>query len=471
MAHDAPPKSCSASRAKAQSNKTSPKQSVDSTLSVDKFSESSDSNINTTGSLRSSSTASYLINRSINQSINQTESESDLHRLPAWLKQTRLWLLHHVNEGDSVVMRFQSMCGIELIESNVTQSVNAPKNESQIVDESIHRSTTQRYRVTQPVIHAYFTMAAAMGNELFYIVFLPLLHWLIDATLLRRVILMWLATYWVGQCVKDLMQLPRPASPMIAKLETHYETEYGFPSTHAMIALTMPAAALRLMHEQNQSTHQSTPWNLPLAVVAAFIWTLSISCSRLYNGVHSLVDIIGGLFFGSCILVPVVFLSQFFDAWLMHAPPHSIECLLLVSWTLVALYPRPKRWTNCYGDLTIIIGVATGVFISVLATSRTRQWQSLAATKDPMTLEFWPLALARVLIGTTVLFIVRAVFKAACLFFLPRLLLNDYDSTSKSQLRPDRIYLTEIPYRWITYSVIGFAAIDCMPRLFDLVGV
>ena len=38
----------------------------------------------------------------------------------------------------------------------------------------------------------------------------------------------------IGQLIKDLLRLPRPPAGKIKKLERHFETEYGLPSTHTM---------------------------------------------------------------------------------------------------------------------------------------------------------------------------------------------------------------------------------------------
>jgi membrane-associated phospholipid phosphatase len=75
------------------------------------------------------------------------------------------------------------------------------------------------------------------------------------------VILLWSLLMYVGQALKDTLCLPRPASPRVARLEVHYAAEYGeragaaargaeavsglrlhagMPSTHAMVAASMP---------------------------------------------------------------------------------------------------------------------------------------------------------------------------------------------------------------------------------------
>jgi hypothetical protein len=95
-------------------------------------------------------------------------------------------------------------------------------------------------RPTNPVLHAIFTLGAALGNEVWriggslenelggsptvpthalvvlvtrdflltwqmmFILFLPFLFWEYDITVARRLIVVWGATYYIGQGLKDL---------------------------------------------------------------------------------------------------------------------------------------------------------------------------------------------------------------------------------------------------------------------------
>ena len=43
---------------------------------------------------------------------------------------------------------------------------------------------------------------AALGNEMFYILFLPFLFWNVDVRLGRGVVVMWGVLYYIGQLVK-----------------------------------------------------------------------------------------------------------------------------------------------------------------------------------------------------------------------------------------------------------------------------
>jgi hypothetical protein len=72
-------------------------------------------------------------------------------------------------------------------------------------------------------LHWFFHGAAALGNELFYITFFPLMVWCVDEAVTRRTITWWVLIYYVGQLIKDVLRLPRPPSPPVLRLERHYE--------------------------------------------------------------------------------------------------------------------------------------------------------------------------------------------------------------------------------------------------------
>ena len=63
---------------------------------------------------------------------------------------------------------------------------------------------------TRPVVHLLMVLGASLGNELFFITAIPFLFWEVDSGMARRVVLQWGTSYWLGQALKDLVQMPRP---------------------------------------------------------------------------------------------------------------------------------------------------------------------------------------------------------------------------------------------------------------------
>lgn len=92
------------------------------------------------------------------------------------------------------------------------------------------------------LVDVYFRIATELGYEPFYITFFPALFWNIDSYIARHAVLLWCLSMYIGQASKALVRWKRPAAPPAIRLEqnSNLETEFGFPSTHAIVSTTVP---------------------------------------------------------------------------------------------------------------------------------------------------------------------------------------------------------------------------------------
>lgn len=168
--------------------------------------------------------------------------------------------------GCQVVASFQKICGVH-------PSTGTPSN---------------------PFLHAYFKIASALGEEIFFLI--PVLWWLnyqIACNFMHRFMILLMT----GQLLKDILTLPRPTEAKdgqvgIHRLEKLFETEYGFPSTHTISGLLPITVYIDLVYMNIVPEPTAGP------VILCIIWLMSMMGSRLYLGVHSPFDIAGGLFIG-----------------------------------------------------------------------------------------------------------------------------------------------------------------------------
>ena len=93
-----------------------------------------------------------------------------------------------------------------------------------------------------PLLDVYFRLATELGYEPFYITVMPFMLWNVDSLVARHAIMLWCLAMYVGQACKQLFKIKRPASPPVIRLEDNpdLETEYGFPSTHAVVSTVIP---------------------------------------------------------------------------------------------------------------------------------------------------------------------------------------------------------------------------------------
>ena len=97
-----------------------------------------------------------------------------------------------------------------------------------------------------PLLDVYFRLATQCGYEPFYITVLPFLFWNVDGLVARNAVVLWGMSMYVGQACKQLFQWKRPPNPPALRLEDNpnLETEYGFPSTHAIVSTVLPSYLL-----------------------------------------------------------------------------------------------------------------------------------------------------------------------------------------------------------------------------------
>lgn len=50
----------------------------------------------------------------------------------------------------------------------------------------------------------FFTAASLTGDEIFYTIFFPFWQWNVDGAVMRRVIVCWMVTMYIGECGDDV---------------------------------------------------------------------------------------------------------------------------------------------------------------------------------------------------------------------------------------------------------------------------
>ncbi|KAK7505564.1 hypothetical protein BaRGS_00003309 [Batillaria attramentaria] len=334
-------------------------------------------------------------------------------------------------------------------ETPKAHSDGAPKNSKQ-----------KSYVIQNTVLFYIFSFGASLGNEVFYIVFFSFGMWNFDTIVFRKISLIWCAIMYLGQAAKDLICWPRPLSPPVVRLEGRYELEYGMPSTHAMVGVVIPFGLLYYSYGVYE-------YNLFLGIVVASVWCVLVSFSRLYLGMHSVLDILVGIVTAGIIMVCCIPFVDMVDT-LLIAHPWCFPGLNVVGIGLCLAYPELKQWSTARGDTTQVMAVFSGMYQGLWYMGQTSTMED--ATASALAAHTgWALVVAAVvrqLVGMVIVTIILECLKKAVIYVTASLIgLDPRDPTSKQHLT------VELSYKYIGYFTPSFFAAYVLPCCFQALGI
>ncbi|XP_051503328.1 sphingosine-1-phosphate phosphatase 1-like [Myxocyprinus asiaticus] len=329
---------------------------------------------------------------------------------------------------------------------------------------SLTEDVGQEFLIENKFLFYLFTLGTELGNELFYIMFFPFFMWNVDAYVSRRLVVVWVWVMYLGQCTKDVIRCPRPASPPVVKVEMFYNSEYSMPSTHAMSGTAIPVSLFLLTYGR---------WEYPLllGLSLALSWCVLVCLSRIYMGMHSILDIIAGFLYSLLILVifsPALDIIDAFNCTHRFAPLLIISLhvgLGLFSFTL-------DTWSTSRGDTAQILGSGAGIALAShinykLGLLPDQPASMLPLHPKPLTLSLIGLCLLRFCLGVIILLVTRAIMKALTIPLVCRIFGIPCDDVRKARQHME----VELPYRYIVYGTVGLNALFLVPFLLGHMGL
>eukprot|EP01065_Artemidia_motanka_P035496 TRINITY_DN43400_c0_g1_i1.p1 TRINITY_DN43400_c0_g1~~TRINITY_DN43400_c0_g1_i1.p1 ORF type:complete len:362 (+),score=42.61 TRINITY_DN43400_c0_g1_i1:128-1087(+) len=213
----------------------------------------------------------------------------------------------------------------------------------------------QRFR--NPVLDAWFTHMPLLGNEAQYTIALPLLAWFAADGVVRQFCFIAYTTCWLNNAAKDILLLPRPPKSMQFASGTehvqHAAQQYGFPSTHSAHVVVLSAVLTKAAVQAGMD-----PGTAALLAAAN---CLNVITSRMYLGLHSLADCVGGVTIGSLICLSLVAsgVDAATDDMMCGSPPGLMYSALLVA-TLGIAYPDRDFASTSYSEIFVFAGLWQG---------------------------------------------------------------------------------------------------------------
>lgn len=129
-------------------------------------------------------------------------------------------------------------------------------------------------------------LVTQLGSDYFYVAALTLIYLGLNRKLGAKLATIVLSNIWLSAFLKDFFKIPRPPKEL-----WKYQVEgYGFPSGHTQGTTVFWGYI---------SLYSSSIVLLALTLIIVLL----VAYSRLELGVHSLLDVTGGIFFGILVLV------------------------------------------------------------------------------------------------------------------------------------------------------------------------
>ncbi|CAH0395216.1 unnamed protein product [Bemisia tabaci] len=315
------------------------------------------------------------------------------------------------------------------------------------------QSETKKYNITNRWWYIIFLVSTHLGDELFYALFFSFMFWNVDAVVARSILLIWCISLSSGQAMKDYIKWPRPPYPPVYCLQKKWAQEYGMPSTHAVIGVTIPFSLLYFSSQRYQC-------NISYGIFLALLFCGMVCLSRLYLGMHSVLDIVAGLILGAFFLLMFLPLPELLDQFLL-TNPWSPVTLLLVSSLCVALYPS-SIYSLTRQDTAVVLGATAGLYIGLWTSHHLNPVLPLPSNSLPVsTLKNVGLAVERTVIGCSAIFIFRTCFKSAYRFIL---------SLVSGPKMSAPLFLV-LSFYYVLYFMVGFHITFLIPHLFRYLGI
>lgn len=356
-----------------------------------------------------------------------------------------------------------------------------------------------------PFLDALHMIASQSCGMYFYIMLLPFLFWIGELQLARLLTLLMAMCTYVAGALKDLICAPRPDWKRGVVLVSHNEgdetsnahEEYGFPSSHTINTICMlvflgyfysfslQIFGLSLFASLDSST------SFKIWVVAGIIWTVFIIHGRIYLGMHSPIDVVGGVAVAAVLMLVFLPMELYLDAWITSssysAPAYATAFAILLCWT----YPVSLRPTPSFDYAVYFTGVGLGVIIGVWRCPQFHNEQVqdfLEKTRGPvLSVHFWFFALRRFFLGLMLVLALRAVSKEILKLVVPFVMdllgfpYSDYDKFYASKQEHCKTSSPEVdmpackpggynvltPIRLVNYAVVGWATTEAAFELFQ----
>ena len=232
------------------------------------------------------------------------------------------------------------------------------------------------FQQASPSLDLLFKGFTFLGDEEFFLIFLPFFYWCLDRRTGLSLLVLFLVSAYLNSAAKILADQPRPFEYDSRVKSIITESSGGFPSGHAQSAVVLWGYLAYLYRHK------------PVWIITG-LFIIGIPLSRIYLGVHFPTDIFGGYVLGLIVLVGFLWLSPRMASWLAAAGfGRQIGIAFILPAILIVISPSADP--NCLTAGSTLLGFCCGVALE-------RRWVGFK------TGGFWWKRLIRYLMGLIIL--------------------------------------------------------------------
>jgi membrane-associated phospholipid phosphatase len=197
-----------------------------------------------------------------------------------------------------------------------------------------------------PALDLPFKALTFLGDETFYLMFMPLFYWCVDRRAGSRLFFLLLFSAYVNSIAKVLADQPRPFAYDQRVQSIVHAGGGGMPSGHTQNAVVIWGFLAAW-------SGKTISW-----LIAGFLM-VGIPLSRVYLGVHFPTDLFGGYLLGGLILLLFLWLSARIEIWLVEKD-FVWQLLISLFGPLILIWPNPAGNTYALSMVSVLMGVCTG---------------------------------------------------------------------------------------------------------------
>jgi undecaprenyl-diphosphatase len=200
-----------------------------------------------------------------------------------------------------------------------------------------------------PGLDIVFKSFTFLGNEAFYLLFMPLIYWCFDRRMGARLLVIFLFSAYVNSAAKVIADQPRPFN-YDTRVKAIVPAEGGgFPSGHTQNSVVVWAYLAYCLNKK-------------LVWMVAGLLMVAIPLSRIYLGVHFPIDIFGGYLIGLLVLIVFFWVAPAAEAWLWQQKL-GWQLIVAVLLPLILLLASPNRDSGCLTAAATLLGCSTGIVL------------------------------------------------------------------------------------------------------------